>query len=60
MKTITITPEQESIIIEALRGRIDKLFNMADQYKGQVAKDYLDEARRVREALDDFKKQTGN
>ena len=60
MKTITITPEQESIIIEALRGRIDKLFNMADQYKGQVAKDYLDEARRVRETLDDFKRQTGN
>ena len=60
MKTITITPEQESIIIEALRGRIDKLFNLANQCKGQVEKDYLDEARRVREALDDFKKQTGN
>lgn len=60
MKTITITPEQEGVILDSLRDRIGRLYSMADSYKGnrEAAEDCLDEARRVRAVLEDFKKQT--
>lgn len=60
MKTITITPEQEGVILDSLRDRIGRLYSMADSYEGnrEAAKDCLDEARRVRVVLEDFKKQT--
>lgn len=32
--TLNITPEQEQIIIDALRDRIGKLYDMSEQYKG--------------------------
>ena len=62
MKTITITPEQESIILDALRERIGKLYQLADNYKcnKEAVMDCLDEAKRVRATLEDFKRQTNN
>lgn len=59
--TLNITPEQEQIIIDALRDRIGKLYDMSEQYKGtgftDCQKDCLDEKKKVNELLDIFIKK---
>lgn len=53
--TLNITPEQEQIIIDALRDRIGKLYDMSVQYKDtgftDCQKDCLDEKKKVEELL---------
>lgn len=50
---LSITPEQEQIIIDALRDRIGKLYDMSKQYTNftECQKDCLDEKKKVRELL---------
>lgn len=61
MKQYTLTPEQEQIIIDALRDRIGKIFDYAEAYKksgnkyGQL--DCIDEKNRVKDVLDLFTKK---
>lgn len=58
---LSITPEQEQIIIDALRDRIGKLYDMSEQYKStnftECQKDCLDEKKKVQELLDTFIKK---
>ena len=58
---LSITPEQEQIIIDALRDRIGNLYDMSEQYKGtnftECQKDCLDEKKKVQELLDTFIKK---
>ena len=53
--TLNITPEQEQIIIDSLRDRIGKLYDMSEQYKGtnftESQKDCLDEKKKVQDLL---------
>lgn len=54
--TLNVTPEQEQIIIDSLRDRIGKLYDMSERYKGtnftESQKDCLDEKKKVQELLD--------
>lgn len=52
--TIEITPEEHQILIDSMRNRIDKLFNMAEAYKydSDGKRDCYAESRRVKELLD--------
>lgn len=58
--TREFTPEQEQIIIDALRDRIGRLFDMAESYEKvgfeDCQMDCLDERKRVRNLLDTFTK----
>lgn len=53
--TLELTPEQDQIIIDALRDRIGKLYDMSEQYKGTgftgCQKDCLNEKKKVQELL---------
>jgi len=57
-KTYTLTPLQQGVIVDALRDRIGKLFNMAQDYKygsnTEAELDCLREMRLVSSVLKDF------
>lgn len=59
--TRNFTPEQEQIIIDALRDRIGKLFDLAEQYKAvgykECQMDCIEEKRKVQNLLDTFTKK---
>ena len=51
---IEITPEQQQILIESMRDRIDKLYRMSEAYRGhnkEAQMDCLEEKKRVQELL---------
>ena len=52
---IEITPEQQQILIDSMRDRIDKLYRMSEAYRDgghkEAQMDCLDEKKRVQEVL---------
>lgn len=58
-KTYNLTPLQQGVIVDSLRDRIGKLFNMAQDYKyggnTEAELDCLREMRLVSKVLDDFR-----
>ena len=54
--TIDITPEEQQILIDSMRDRIDKLYNMSVAYRDggnkEAQMDCLEEKRRVQVVLD--------
>lgn len=55
--TVQITPEQQQILMDSLRDRIGKLYDIAFSYKGntEAKKDCLAEKRRVEQMLETVK-----
>lgn len=57
--TIELTPEQQQILIDSLRARIDKLYRMSEAYRDggnkEAQMDCLDEKKRVQKVLDTIK-----
>lgn len=55
-KTYTLTPQQQGVIIDALRDRIGKLYNIAELYTDNTdaKKDCMNEVRIVKEVLEVF------
>ena len=53
---IDITPEEQQILIDSMRDRIDKLYRMSEAYREggnkEAQMDCLDEKRRVQVVLD--------
>ena len=53
--TIDITPEQQQILIDSMRDRINKLYNMSEAYRDggniEAQMDCLEEKKRVQELL---------
>ena len=55
--TVQITPEQQQILMDSLRDRIGKLYDIAFAYKNntEAKKDCLNEKRRVEQMLETVK-----
>lgn len=57
--TIELTPEQQQILIDSMRDRIDKLYRMSEAYRDggnkEAQMDCLDEKKRVQKVLDMIK-----
>lgn len=55
-KTYKLTPLQQGVIVDALRGRIDKLYDIAARYTDNSAakKDCYEEAKVVKKVLEEF------
>jgi hypothetical protein len=55
---INITPEQQQILIDSMRDRIEKLYKMSEAYRDgcnrEAQMDCLDEKRRVQKLLEIF------
>ena len=55
---IEITPEQQQILIDSMRDRIDKLYKMSEAYRDggnkEAQMDCLEEKRRVQNLLEIF------
>ena len=53
--TINLTPEQQHILIDSMRDRIDKLYKMSEAYRDgsnkEAQMDCLEELKKVRELL---------
>lgn len=53
--TLNITPEEQQILIDSMRDRIGKLYNMSESYKNSGNKeaqmDCINEKRRVHKVL---------
>lgn len=58
--TIDLTPEQQQILIDSMRDRIGKLYNMSEAYRvggnKEAQMDCLEERRRVQKLLEIFTK----
>lgn len=58
--TLNITPEEQQILIDSMRDRIGKLYNMSEAYRvggnKEAQMDCLEERRRVQKLLEIFTK----
>ncbi len=59
MKIVKLTPELQQIIIDSMRDRIGRLYDMSVAYRDggnkEAQMDCLEERKRVQEALDKIK-----
>ena len=55
MTNLELTPEEQQILIDSMRDRIDKLYKISEAYRDGGNKeariDYLEEKKRVQELL---------
>lgn len=55
---INITPEEQQVLIDSMRDRIDKLYKMSEAYRDggnkEAQMDCIDEKKRVQKLLEKF------